>query len=453
MKGEDPIIWQIILQLLLILINAIFAAAEIAVISINDNKLAKLASSGNKKAIRLEKLTKEPARFLATIQVGITLAGFLGSAFAADNFASKLVTLFVSWGVRIPVETLNTISVIVITIILSYFTLVLGELVPKRIAMRHSEKLGLAMSGFVSAIARIFKPVVWFLTKSTNFLLRLLGIDPEAEDDTVTEEEIRMLVDAGSEKGAIDIEEKEMIHNIFEFDDTAVSEIMTHRTEVSVLWLDETDKQWAETIEGSHYSIYPICAETADDIVGVLYTKDYFRLKDKSRENVMKDAVRPAYLVPETVKINVLFKNMKQHRNHFAVVLDEYGGMSGIVTINDLLEELVGDMEDHYDKPNDVPLIERIDSNTWKIQGIMTLDELSKELGIIFPEEEYDTFGGFVFDLLGTIPEDGSTPEVEGLGLVIKVTEIKDHRMESAIVYKSRDAETIDAIDINDKDY
>jgi putative hemolysin len=319
--------------------------------------------------------------------------------------------------------------------------------------MRHSEKLGLAMSGFVSAIARIFKPVVWFLTKSTNFLLRLLGIDPEAEDDTVTEEEIRMLVDAGSEKGAIDIEEKEMIQNIFEFDDTAVSEIMTHRTEVSVLWLDETDKQWAETIEGSHYSIYPICAETADDIVGVLYTKDYFRLKDKSRENVMKDAVRPAYLVPETVKINVLFKNMKQHRNHFAVVLDEYGGMSGIVTINDLLEELVGDMEDHYDKPNDVPLIERIDSNTWKIQGIMTLDELSKELGIIFPEEEYDTFGGFVFDLLGTIPEDGSTPEVEGLGLVIKVTEIKDHRMESAIVYKSRDAETIDAIDINDKDY
>ena len=262
MPEKDPIIWQLILQVILILLNAVFACAEIAVISMNDNKLAKLAASGDKRAIRLAKLTNQPARFLATIQVGITFAGFLGSAFAADNFSGKLTAWLISIGVSIPEATLDTISLVLITIVLAYFTLVLGELVPKRVAMRKADKLALAISGFISAVSKIFAPVVWFLTVSTNGLLRLFGIDPNAEDDEVTEEEIRMLVDAGSERGAIDPEEKDMIQNIFEFDDTFASDIMTHRTEVSVLWMDETDEEWAKTINESRYFRLPdLCGE------------------------------------------------------------------------------------------------------------------------------------------------------------------------------------------------
>ena len=439
LPDKDPIVWQLILQLVLIFINAVFASAEIAVISMNDNKLDKLAATGDKKAVRLSKLTAQPARFLATIQVGITFAGFLGSAFAADNFSGKLTSWLLSVGVGIPEATLDTISLVLITIILAYFTLVLGELVPKRIAMRRADQMAMSVSGFVYTISKIFAPVVWLLTVSTNGLLRLFGIDPNAEDDEVTEEEIRMLVDAGSEKGAIDPEEKDMIQNIFEFDDTYAADIMTHRTEVSLLWMDETDEQWAKTINESRHSIYPICSDSADDIVGLLYVKDYFRLQDKSRDSVMKNAVRDVYCVPETIRNDILFRNMKKTRKHFAVVVDEYGGMSGIVTMNDLLEQLVGELEDDILEPKEKPLIERIDSKTWRISGIAPLDMVSKQLGISLPEAEYVTFGGLVFGILGSVPKDGSTPELEGLGLVVKVTEIKNHRLMSAVVCLSED--------------
>lgn len=440
MPDSDPILWQIVLQLILIGLNAVFACAEIAVISMNDNKLAKLTASGNKQAVRLSKLTDQPARFLATIQVGITLAGFMGSAFAADNFSGKLTQWFVSLGIGIPASTLDTIAVILITIILSYFTLVLGELVPKRIAMRKAEQLALAMSGLVYVISKIFAPVVWFLTVSTNGLLRLLGIDPHAEDEAVTEEEIRMMVDAGSRKGAIDPEEKDMIHNIFEFDDTTAAEIMTHRTEVSILWEDESDAQWEQTITESRYSVYPICRDSADNVTGVLYTKDYFRLDDKTRKNVIERAVRPAYFVPESVRTDILFRNMKKNRKHFAIVLDEYGGMSGIVTMNDLLEQLVGELDDDIIVDEPPALIERIDSSTWKIQGVAPLDMVSDQLGVLLPEGEYDTFGGLVFGIMGTIPDDGSTPELEAYGLLIKITKIHEHRIESAVVCVSEQA-------------
>lgn len=440
MTESGHIGWQLVLQLILILLNAVFACAEIAVITMNDNKIAKLSDSGDKRAVRLEKLTARPARFLATIQVGITFAGFLGSAFAADNFSEKLTMWLLDIGVGIPAATLDTISVIVITIVLAYFTLVLGELVPKRIAMRNADKLAMAISGFITVTSKIFAPVVWLLTVSTNGLLRVFGIDPHEENDEVTEEEIRLLVDAGSEKGAIDPEEKDMIQNIFEFDDTFASDIMTHRTEVTLLWMDETDDAWAKTINESRYSVYPICAESADDVVGVLYVKDYFRLEDKSRASVMENAVRPAYYVPETIRNDILFRNMKNSRAHFAVVIDEYGGMSGIVTMNDLLEQLVGDLEDDLLVPREEPLVERIDSKTWRVSGLAPLDLVSRQLGVKLPEEDYETFGGFVFGLLGTIPPDGSTPGIEEYGLVIKVVDIKNRRLQSAVVYRSGDA-------------
>lgn len=440
MSDGGLIFLQILLQAFLIAVNAVFACAEIALISINDNKLSKLASAGDKRAIRLTKLTEQPARFLATIQVGITLAGFLGSAFAADNFSTYLVNWLVSLGVTIPAATLDSISVIVITLVLSYFTLVFGELVPKRVAMRKAEELALAMSGLVYVISKIFAPLVGALTASTNAILRLLRIDPHAEDEEITEEEIRLMVDVGSEKGAIDISEKEMIQNIFEFDDKTAGEIMTHRTEASLLWLDENDDQWDKTIMDSRHSFYPVCKENTDDIVGVLSTKDYFRIKDKTREAILDSAVRPAYFVPESVKADVLFRNMKKSRTHFAVVLDEYGGVNGIITMNDLLEQIVGDLEDDDTVPVEPPEIERIDSQTWMIRGSAPLDMVQKQIGVVLPEDEYDTFSGLVFGLLGYVPDDGCTPELEEFGLTIKVIEIKDHYMVKAIVYSAASA-------------
>ena len=426
--------WPLLLQLALILVNAFFACAEIAVISMNDNKMARMAAMGDKRAIRLEELTKQPARFLSTIQVGITLAGFFASAFAAENFSDYLVNWLVNLGITVSPQTLNTLAVVFITLILSYFTLVLGELVPKRIAMRHAEKMALSMSGTVYFIAKLFHPVVWLLTNSTNWVLRLLGIDPNAEDDVITEEEIRMMVDEGSEKGAISYNEKDMIQKIFEFNDKTAEDIMTHRTEVSVLWLDESDQQWEETIFMSRHSVYPVCDESADNIIGILKVKDFFRIADRTRDNLLEQALRPAYFVPEAVRADVLFHNMKNSRNHFAIVLDEYGGMSGIITMNDLLEEIVGDLEDDDSVPAEPPLIEAIDSQTWKIAGTTPLETVAMHLRVELPENDYDTFGGFVFGLLGTIPEDGSTPELEEYGLHIKVTEIKNHRLETAVV-------------------
>ena len=432
--NDGNLLGQILLQLALIFINAIFACAEIAIISINDAKLNKLSAAGNKKAVTLTKLTGQPARFLSTIQVGITLAGFIGSAFAADNFSGYLTDLFLSWGSKIPLATLDTIATLVITLILSYITLVLGELVPKRIAMRNAEKLALGLSGLIYGISKIFAPVVWLLTISTNGILRLFGIDPNAEEEHVTEEEIRMMLDEGSEKGTIMPDEKDMIHNIFEFDDKTAAEAMTHRTDVTLLWQDDTDEQWEEAIFEGRHSIYPVCGESADDVLGVLHVKDYIGLKNKSREEVLKYAVRPAYFVPETVKTDILFRNMKKSRNHFAIVLDEYGGMSGIVTMSDLLEELVGDLDDDVTMPLEPPDIEQIDTNTWRIQGWTPLDEVSDALSVPLPEEDYDTFGGLVFGILGAIPEDGSTPQLEEYGMAIKVLEIKEHRLESALV-------------------
>lgn len=442
---EEGSLWgPIILQIVLIFVNAVFASAEIAVISMNDNRMAKMATEGDKRAIKLSKLTDQPSQFLSVIQVAITLAGFFGSAFAADNFASRLTNLLIKTGIDFPIGTFNTISVIIITLILSYFTLVFGELVPKRFAMKNAEKLALFLSNLLYLISKLFAPLVWLLTISTNGVLRLIGIDPNSEDEEVTEEDIRMMVDVGSEKGSINESEKQMIQNVFEFDNKTAEEVMTHRTEVTILWLEETDEEWAQKITKSRHSRYPVCDGSADNIIGVLNVKDYFRIKDKSRENVMKKAIKSAYYVPETVRTDVLFQNMKKSRNHFAVVFDEYGGMSGVITMNDLLEQIVGNIDDDYLNP-EPPSIEKIDEDSWKIKGSAYLEDVSRELNISLPDEDFDTFGGLVFGVLGIIPEDGSTMELEEYGLKIKVTEIKGRRLETAIVYKAND--TTDNID------
>ena len=430
---KNSIFFMILLQILLIAFNAVFACAEIAVISMKDTKLAKMVSEGDKRAIRLARLTSQPARFLATIQVAITLSGFLGSAFAAENFSGVIVDWLIGLGVPISAEVLDSIAVVFITIVLSYFTLVFGELVPKQVAMRKAEPLALGMSGLISTIAKVFAPLVSFLTVSTNAILRLLGIDPNAEDDEVSEEEIRMMVDVGSEKGTIDHDEREFIQNVFEFDDLTAEELVTHRTDVDMLDMDDSMEDWKETIYNTRHSLYPICDGSADKIIGILNAKDYFRLEDKSRESVMEHAVNSAYFVPDTVNADVLFRNMKKDRHTLAVVLDEYGGMTGIITINDLVEQLVGDLGSD-DEEEEVKQIELISEGMWKVHGSTALEELSEELGVTLPTEDYDTFNGLIFHALGTIPEDGADIEVEVAGLQVKVTEIKEHQVETAVI-------------------
>ena len=429
-------IWlMLLLQVFLIALNAVFAAAEIAIVSMNDNKMAKMAKEGNKKAQRLVKLTGQPARFLATIQVAITLSGFLGSAFAADNFSKPLVELILKTGIGISAETLNSIVVILITLILSYFTLVFGELVPKRVAMKKTEPIALALSGLIYSVSKIFKPLVSFLTLSTNAVLRLLRIDPNSKDDEVSEEDIRMSVDVGFENGTIDSTEKEIIQNVFEFDDLTAGEIAVHRTEVSLLWLEETLEEWDKTIHSSRHKIYPVCDETVDNVIGLLDAKDYFRIKEKTKEKVLSNAVHPAYFVPESIKLDVLFKNMKKSKNSFAIVLDEHGGTTGIITMNDLLEELVGDFD--YDKDDEEPnAIESLDSKTWRITGNPTVDELEEALGISVKNKECETFNGLVINALGAVPPENASFEIEAEGLLIKVTDVKNHCVKSAIVCK-----------------
>ncbi len=424
----------ILFQIFLILLNAVFACAEIAVISINDNKLASMAAQGDKRAKRLAALTAQPASFLATIQVAITLSGFLGSAFAADNFSERMVTALIGLGVTISPAALDTISVIFITLILSYFTLIFGELVPKRLAMKNAEVLALSMSAMIYWISKMFAPLVFALTASTNQVLKLLGIDPNSEDKELSEEEIRMLVDVGSEKGVIAPEEKEMIQNVFEFDDLIVGDFATHRTDIIMLWAEDSNEEWEKVISESRFAKYPVCNETVDNVIGILNTKDYFRLKDRTREAIMRNAVVPAFFIPESICADVLFRQMKQSRNHFAVVLDEYGGMAGIVTMNDLLEQLVGDLENETEAPDDASKIKKLTSDSWVIEGSALLRDVSKNLGIRMPEEEYDTFGGMIFGEYGAIPEDGSEFDAEIGELKIKVTEIREHRIRKATV-------------------
>ena len=424
----------IILQFVLIFLNAVFASAEIAVISTNETKLQKMAERGDKRAKRLVKMTSQPARFLSTIQVAITLAGFLGSAFAADNFAGPLTNVLVKAGLPLPASFINSICVILITLILAYFNIVLGELVPKRIAMKRAEKTALGISGVLRFVSVIFAPVVWLLTASTNGLLRLFGINPGEDEEEVTEEEIMMMAEAGSEKGSIDSEENELIKNIFEFKEQTVGEVCTHRKDTDLLFLSESDEEWAARIASTRHTYYPICGKGIDDIAGVLSTKDYFRLDDKSRENVMKKAVS-AVFVTENTPANTLFYKMKISREYFAVVVDEYGGMSGIVTMHDLLELLVGDLTEKDDKEEYE--ISRLSETEWEITGLAPIDKVEASLGVKLPEEEsehFETFGGYVCGMMGTLPEDGASFELSTEQMNVRVLSVEDRCIKRVIV-------------------
>lgn len=424
----------LLVQIILIALNAIFASAEIAVLSMNETKLERMAEQGDSRAKRLVRLTQEPARFLATIQVAITLSGFLGSAFAADNFSEPLVDWVAGMGVDIPRSTLDAVAVILITLILSYFTLVFGELVPKRIAMKKSDELAMGISGLVTGISIFFKPIVSFLSISTNAVLKIFGIDPNETEDRVSEEEIRMLVDAGSEKGTIDHQEKEFIQNVFEFNDIMAGTIATHRTDVTVLWMSDDVKKWDETIHNTRHTLYPVCGDSIDRVIGILNAKDYFRLKEKNEDMVIDSAISAPYFVMETTKADVLFKNMKQSKQSMAIVLDEYGGMVGIVTLIDLLEEIVGDLND-IEPVSPEETVVRISDNKWEVKGNIRLSDIEDATGVTFAAEDCDTFTGFLFQKFSMVPKDGAAKielEIENMHIIID--KIKEHQVEHAII-------------------
>ena len=428
---------QLLIVLLLILVNAFFAAAEIAIISLNDAKVRHEAEDGDKKARKLLKLVDEPTQFLSTIQIAITLAGFLASAFAADTFSDRLVNWLVDVkGWAVDPHLLNTLSLILITLILSFFTLVLGELVPKRIAMAKAEKVTDLTAGTVLAAGTLFRPFVWLLSVTTNGILRLLNIDPDDNAEQVSEEEIRLMVDIGEEKGAIETAEKEMIENIFEFNNITAEDVMVHRKDMAVVWLDDTDADIMALIRESGLSRFPVFGEDVDDVRGVLRTREYLLNAQSPHPKPLTDLIAPAFLVPETVAADDLFRDMQSRKEHMAIVVDEYGGTSGLVTMEDLLEEIVGNIYDEFDQEEESELQELKDG-WWRASGSCEIEQLREVVGLSLPEdgeEEFDTLGGLIFSCMNEIPADGTRPELTAYGLEIQVEEIADRRVEWARV-------------------
>ncbi len=418
---------QLIILVILIALNAFFAAAEIAFISLNDAKIEKQAKEGNKKAKQIEKMIKSPSKFLATIQIGITLAGFLSSAFASDAFAERLAPVlyqvmpFISFGVW------KSISIVIITIILSFFTLVFGELVPKRLAMKNYEKISFATIGIIRAIAFVTSPFVKFLTVVTNSVSKLFGVR-ENEEESVTEEEIKMMVDQGEEKGTIKEEEKELINNVFEFNDITVSEIMRHRKDIFAVDINISNEELLQELsqEEYRYSRIPVYDETIDEIKGILYVKDVLKNINKKTIKV-KNVIKDAYFVSQNRLINEVFKELQKNKKQIAIIVDEYGGTAGLITMEDILEELVGDIFDEYDKEEKE--YEQIDKNTYLLSGSMTIYDVNKLLDAKIPEGDYDTISGYLQDKLGRIPDEEETPVIDTKSVTYKIEEYEDKRI------------------------
>lgn len=427
---------QFILLIILTGINAFFTASEIALITLNDNKIRLMAEDGDKKAIILTKLLSEPMRFLSTIQIGITMAGFLASAFASDSFSGPLVLMLQQWNLPFTTAVLKTFSMIFITAMLSFSTLVLGELVPKRIAMNMAEPIAFGVAKTLRFLSVALSPIVRLLIFTTNFFIRLFGFDPNQEADNVTEEEIRMMVDVGEEKGTIRDTEKEMINNVFEFDNMIVSDIMTHRTEISGINVEATLQDVKQLVFEDKYTRFPVYEDSIDDIIGILHVKDLIRFIENQdiEQFSLSKIIRTPYYVPESKRTDVLFRELQKTKTHMAIVIDEYGGTAGIVTIEDLIEEIVGNIFDEYDE--DESEIQKIDEVTYDVDGSVNLDDIEEDLEISLPIEEYDTLSGFIIGQLGRIPNEVEHPEIIYKGIIYRIVEVDEKRITRVRIIK-----------------
>lgn len=432
--GELP--GQLLIQAVLIFVNAFFAATEIAVLSLNTAKLKKQREEGDRMAGKLLRMAEEPSDFLSTIQVGITLAGFLGSAFAAENFSAGLTRLlYDDLGVTaVPRPVISTLSLVLITIALSYFTLIFGELVPKRIAMQKPDQVARIACGPVSLIARIMRPVINFLAFSTNLTLRMLHLKTEAEEEAVTEDEIRLMIDLGKENGAIGEEEKEWLQNVFDFGDTTAEEVMTREFEIESLRITDGEEEIFRKIRETGLSRFPVYDEKNQDILGILYAREYLLNRGDGGKKSLRELLHPAWFVPESIHTDLLFQELQKRKLHMAIVVGEYGNINGIVTMEDLLEEIVGNIYDEFD-PEEDPEPERIENGQWRFPGSTPVEEAAKCMGVRLPEsEDYDTLGGLMLDRLGTVPGDGTTVEVELDGICLQAEKIRNRRIESVLI-------------------
>lgn len=425
---------QILLQIILIALNAFFAATEIAVISLNEKKVRALADDGNKKAVKMLKIIEEPTQFLSTIQIGITLAGFLGSAFAADNFAEVLSSA-ISKAFNLSADNtkiINTVAVVLVTLILSYFTLIFGELVPKRIAMKHKEKLANSVCGIISFLAAVLKPIIWFLTVSTNAVLRLVGIDPHEKEEPVSEEDIVLMLDAGADEGSLDHDDIEYIKNVFKLDKMTAEDVMTPRKSVISISYDASDKEILEIIEEESYSRIPVYEDNPDKIIGILHACDYL-LKRNEKNFDLKSILHTPVFVPETVSLDVLFKDMQTDHNHLAVVVNEYGETSGIVTMEDILEEIVGEIWDERDE--EIDEFKKIGDNTYKVLCTASLEDF-REYFKLEDEEELDvsTVNGWITEITGIIPEVNYSFDYKNLTVTItKADQFMTHEIKVVV--------------------
>jgi len=431
------LITQILVIIVLIALNAYFAGSEMALVSLNDTKIRIMAEEGDRKAIMVRDLLSEPSKFLSTIQIGITLAGFLSSAFASEAFADRLVEWLLTTGISISAGILKPAAVVLITLVLSYFTLVFGELVPKRLAMQRAEKLSLRIVGPLRILAAVTSPIVKLLTVSTNFFVKAAGGNPNADEEEVTEEEIRYMIDMGEEKGSIDEIEKKFINNVFDFDDKVVADIMTHRTRVAAIPVDASLDEIFELINSEKYTRIPVYDDTIDNIVGILHVKDLLQFmtnRDESEFDI-HNLMRKPYFVPESKKLDDLFRELQVKKIHMVVVVDEYGGTAGIITVEDLLEEIVGNIFDEYDEEE--PKYEKVDDSTYIFDGSISLDQVSEIINVTLPVEEYETLSGYVIGQLGQIPDEGEKPVLEMDNLVFKVEKIEDKMISKIKVCKA----------------
>lgn len=432
----------ITIQIIMIFINAFFAGTEIAVISLNQTRLKKDAEDGDKIAKKLVKMVDNPSSFLSTIQICITLAGFLGAAFSADVLSEHLVDSFMRLGLDWNITILNTISVILITIIISFFTLIFGELVPKRIAQQKPMGWARAAIRVLGGLSIFFKPMIWLLSACTNLVLRLLHLKTDGGEEAATEEDIRLMVESSGESGKIEEDEKEWIQNVFDFNDIAVDDVMTRDGDVVAIQEDIQERDFLEVIKSTGFSRFPVYGEDLNDIKGIIIAKEFLlNLSDKNRKP-FKELIRPAYLVPDSIHADKLLSDMKENSVHMALVIDEYGQFAGIITMEDLLEELVGNIYDEFDQKEEEE-IQQIDENTWLVMGDTTIEDFNEETEVYdIPEsEDYDTIGGLVLSTLSTFPEDGTEIDVEKDGFSFHVKKIEDRKIISVIVKKLPDEE------------
>ncbi len=422
----DTLPSRLLISFCLVILISLLRCGENAAKAVGESRLKLKAEGGSKRAAGIVSILREPGKLHNCIRFSVVFSELILAVFFA-------VSVSPLWGFS--KEILNYgLSIIILGCVL----LVISVYLPKKIAAKNPEKVVFSLSWLLFGAYYICSPGAWLLSGCANLLALPFGIKPNDEEEEVTEEEIRFMVDMGSENGAIDPEEKEMIHNIFELDDTPAESIMTHRTDVIFLWLEELE-EWEEIINESNHSIYPVCVDSVDNVVGILYSRDFLRLlrrDDSITQESVKDILRQPYFVPESIKASDLFRKMQSNKTHFAVVLDEYGGLGGIISISDLLEEIVGNLDNEFDKAEEEEIV-RLQENTWRIFGSADIDNVSETLGVELPVEEYNTFAGMILGELGTIPEDGTTVELEAFGLKINITKIDEHRIEETIVCKA----------------